>query len=268
MSNRKQRRLDTTVAAVQKRYGPRALQRGSRTTAPAQVPHVSSGFPELDAVTGCRGIPLGAITLLSGQSTSGKLTLAYKTLAAAQRNQHGRTALHIVAILDLNHNTDPDYLARCGLDLERVLLVRRQPGPGIAALLVDLVRTRDLRMILLDSLSDLRGERRTMRELQQAAGTLAHDLRQAQCGLLLVDELQPPWQRFARAAGLPERNSALQQKASLQIEIRRERWLRDAGRLIGYRAQARVTRSRWRHDQPGTPVEIRFNGTVDAQPTW
>lgn len=267
MSNRKQRRLDTTVAAVQKRYGPRALRRGNATTT-AQVPHVSSGFPALDAITGCRGIPLNAATLLNGQSTSGKLTLAYKTLAAAQRTPRGRTAVHMVAILDLSHNTDPDYLARCGLDLEQMLLIRGQPDLNIAALLVDLVRTRDLRMILLDSLSDLREERRAMRQLQQAAGTLSHDLRQAQCGLLLVDELQPPWQRFARAAGLPTRNDTLLQKASLQIEIRRERWLRDAGRLVGYRAQARITRSRWRHDQPTAPIEIRFNGTVDAQSTW
>ena len=147
MSGRKRRRLDSTVAAIQQRYGAQALQRGARTLRPARGPHISTGFPTLDAVTGCDGVPGNAMTLLCGQSTSGKLTVAYKTLAAAQ--QHGRGGQ--VAIVDLAHHSDPDYLARCGIDLERLLLVRHHAGLDVPALLVDLVRTREVRLILLDN---------------------------------------------------------------------------------------------------------------------
>ena len=44
----------------------------------------STSFPALDAITGCQGVPLGDITLFSGRTTSGKLTLAYKTLMNAR----------------------------------------------------------------------------------------------------------------------------------------------------------------------------------------
>ena len=155
MSGRKRRRLDSTVAAIQQRYGAQALQRGDRALRTARGPHISTGFPTLDAVTGCDGVPGNAMTLLCGQSTSGKLTVAYKTLAAAQ--QHGRGGQ--VAIVDLAHHSDPDYLARCGIDLERLLLVRHHAGLDVPALLVDLVRTREVRLILLDNVSDLLAER-------------------------------------------------------------------------------------------------------------
>ncbi len=208
------------------------------------------------------------MTLLSGRSTSGKLTLAYKTLAQAQRNARGRTAVHMAAIVDLSHNCDPDYLERCGIDLDQLLLIHNYPDLDVAALLVDLVRTRDLRMVLLDSLSELAGNRRAAQQLNRAAGALTHALRTTSCSLLLIDEPQPPWQRLSYATGLLGRNAGIRQKVSLHIDIRHERWLRQAGELVGYRAQARIIRSRWRQDQPEAPIEIRFNGTVDAQTTW
>ena len=86
MSIAKRRRLESTVAAIQQRYGVRAL-RVARDLPKVSLPAaLSTGFPELDALTGCRGMPLRATTLLTGPATSGKLTVAYKTLAAAQRD--------------------------------------------------------------------------------------------------------------------------------------------------------------------------------------
>ncbi|HHH41453.1 MAG TPA: hypothetical protein ENK56_05555, partial [Chloroflexi bacterium] len=83
MVNRR-RRLEQTVARLRRRYGERAVRRAAeleRERPPAGIP---TGFPELDQRTGCGGIPRGRLTLLSGRTTSGKLTLAYKVLAQAQ----------------------------------------------------------------------------------------------------------------------------------------------------------------------------------------
>ena len=113
-------------------------------------PAISRGFADLDVWTGCRGVPLGAITLLTGPSTSGKLAVAYKTLAAGWQN-----GCHPVALIDLIHSTDPDYLVRCGVDLAHLLLVRPGPETQIDTLVLDLVRSRHLRLLLVDSLADL-----------------------------------------------------------------------------------------------------------------
>ncbi len=85
MSNRKQRKLESTAAVLHQRYGPQALRKASNLAGQVVPPHISTSFPALDAIIGCQGIPLGDTTLFSGHTTSGKLTLAYKTLMNAQR---------------------------------------------------------------------------------------------------------------------------------------------------------------------------------------
>jgi RecA/RadA recombinase len=130
LSTGKRRQLQSTVAALQRRYGAQAIRPASDLPTPAPPPAITTGFAQLDALTGCRGIPLGALTLLSGCTTSGKTTLAFKTLAHAQQPEPAsarRTALHNVARLDLNHTCDPDYLARCGVDLAHLLIVLPLP---------------------------------------------------------------------------------------------------------------------------------------------
>ena len=262
MSNRKRRKLDSTVAAVQKQYGPAALRRGLPATTMTRPPHVATGFPALDAATGCGGIPLGALTVISGATTSGKLTLAYKTLAQAQRGNQ------VVAIIDLNCNSDPDYLARCGLDLARLLLVRPTHPQDVGALAVDLARSRGVQMVLVDSLVDVMVDRTAARQLVGALGRLTYTLRATGAGALFVDDPGPPWQRWPISSWLLSRSWPVRQQAALWIDIRHERWLQEEGVLRGYAALARVERSRWRHDRPRVPLEIRFNGTVKAHATW
>ena len=76
--SRRQQRLDQAVALLRQQYGEGILRRASELEA-APPPHIPTGFVPLDALTGCGGIPLDNLTLLGGPTTSGKLTVAYKT---------------------------------------------------------------------------------------------------------------------------------------------------------------------------------------------
>lgn len=263
----KKRRLDSVAAAVQLRHGPKALRRGadavSPPTVPHIVPHIATGFHALDALTGCGGVPLGAMTLISGRSTSGKLTVAYKVLAHAQRDGRGRTA-YTVALLDLSRTADPDYLARCGLELNALLIGRPQPGTEMVRLLGDLLASRQVRAVVLDGLADLTAQRGAVAALNAASGKLQSLLRASSAALVVLDEPQPPWLRWLGldAAG------QVRGSAALHIEMRREQWLRQEGVLTGYRARAQLLKSRWAHGTASAPVELVFNGTVRAQETW
>jgi len=259
----KKRRLDSTLTAVQLRHGPKALCRGEDALSPAAIPHIVTGFAALDAITGCGGVPLGAITLISGRTTSGKLTAAYKTLANAQRDGRGRTAC-TVALLDLSRTADPDYLARCGLDLQALLIGRPQIGPETIRLLGDILASRSVRAVVLDSLADLTADRRGRTELNAALSKLQTLLRASGAALIMLDEPQPPWLRWLNL----DAGSQVRSIAALHIEMQRERWLRQGGVLVGYRAQARLLKSRWAHRPASAPVELVFNGTVRAQETW
>lgn len=262
MFDQKRRHLDSVAAAVQLRHGPKTLRRGAEAASPPVVPHIPTGFAALDALTGCGGVPLGALTLFSGRATSGKLTIAYKLLANAQRDAYGRTA-YAAALIDLNRTADPDYLARCGVDLNALLIARPQDGPEAVYLLGDLLAAKGVRIAALDSLPDLIA-RGGLPALTAALGKLQQRARASGAALLALDEPQAPWLRWLNL----DASSAVRRAAVLHVEMQRERWLRRAGVLVGYRAQARLHKSRWAHEPASAPVEIVFNGSVHARETW
>jgi hypothetical protein len=255
------------VAALQRRYGAHALRPASDLAAPAPPPAITTGFAQLDALTGCQGIPLGALTLLSGRTTSGKTTLAFKTLAHAQQPERPsarRTSLHNVALLDLNHTCDPDYLARCGVDLAHLLIVRPPPAVEAVALLLDLVRQHQLRAIVVNSLTDLTYHRAAYQRLNAALPHLAGLVRTSSCALLWLDDPSPPWLRWLNW----DRSWALRRWAALHLELHHESWLTRTDQFVGYTARARVLKRRWPGPAGDAALAITFNGTVHAGPSW
>lgn len=261
MSNQKQRQLESTAAALHQRYGPQALRKAGDLPV-ALPPHIATGFPALDRLTGCKGIPLGEITLLTGQTTSGKLTVAYKTLQHAQQPRNRQRSL--VAILDITHSTDPDYLARAGVDLDHTLIVRPEHSADAVDLLGDIARSGQARALLVDSLTDLLAERDTGRRLHAALGQFRHLLRAANCALIFVDEPSPPWQRWLNL----DRSAIVRQHTALHVQMEYESWIVHDQEMTGYRACARLLKSRWARGFPSAPVEIEFNGVIKARPTW
>ena len=253
----KRRKLESTVAAIQRQYGPQALQRGAARSVYPMPVSLSTGFPPLDELTGCGGIPRTGITLLGGRATSGKLTIAYKCLVAGQVRGN-------VALVDLAGSSDPDYLARCGVDLEKLFWVRPRPNTDLVSLVGDLVQTGQLSLLVIDSVADLFRQGRQTRQWRHHLSPLLAALRQQQCGLLVIEEPTPPWLRWL---GL-DAAAQIRPQALLHIELRRERWLTDDGELKGYQVQAHLHRSRWAPSGRTAQLGIHFNGTVKAASTW
>ena len=98
----KKRRLEAAVQAVQLKWGQQALHKGTLPTATSSPPSLSTGLPTLDRVLRIGGLPLGHISELIGQPTSGKRTLALHILAQSQRR-------YPCLYLDLTRTLDPAY---------------------------------------------------------------------------------------------------------------------------------------------------------------
>lgn len=77
---------------------------------------ISSGIPELDALTG--GIPRGCLTEICGDPSSGKTSVLLATLAAA--TQHGESCV----LIDASDSFDPSSGATAGMDFRKLLWVR------------------------------------------------------------------------------------------------------------------------------------------------
>lgn len=255
--NRQQ--LEQAVAALETRHGTGVIRRANEIT--STVPHIATGFATLDTLTGCGGIPLDAMTLLSGVSTSGKVTIAYKTLANAQQAYPKQ----VVALVDLHASADPDYLTRAGVDMDRLLLVRPSLDRQAVDLLVDLASTRKVRLMVINSLTDLQSDRLVYRHLTATLGRLQQALRATHSALIWLDHPAAPWLCLFNL----DQSKSIRQFAALHLEMQLEHWLTSAaGVLRGYAARAKLHKSRWTKAGRSAPLEIVFNGTIKARPTW
>jgi recA bacterial DNA recombination protein len=100
-----------------------ALPRFTTAITPASRLHirpapemVSSGIPELDALTG--GFPRGCLTEICGTASSGRTSILLSALAHATRNGE------VCALVDSNDALNPASAAAAGVEMERLLWVR------------------------------------------------------------------------------------------------------------------------------------------------
>ncbi len=242
MSSNRQRKLDAVVARLQLQYGPNAVRKAAPPAEP--VARLPTTFPALDDALG-GGLPRGRITEICGAATSGKATLAAKALAAAQEE---RSAL--VAWLDLPRTCDPDYLHRCGIDLDRLLVVRPHGPADALAITLHLVASGALAALVFDA-ATLSGD-----VAAPDSATLAGSLER----LATLVTRTPTAVIF-----LTEPRSSLQtlaHVATVRLALRHERWIRRGADVRGYEAQVAVVKHRL--GQAGAVIAIRilFNGTV------
>jgi recombination protein RecA len=246
MSSR-HRKLDTVVSRLQVQYGPRALRRAPTPEMRDSLARLSTTFPALDAALSDDartpgGAPRGRLTELSGPATSGKVTLAAKVLEAAHADRGA-----LVAWLDLARTCDPDYLQRCGLDLDRLLVVRPEDGLDALAIVLYLVESNTLAALVFDSLSEL-----PVGHDAYVAGSLAHlatAVTQTRTAVLFLAERSAEHQPLAHLA-------------ALRLRLTRERWLMQDGDVRGYEAQVEILKNRLGRVGARVPIRIIFNGTV------
>jgi recombination protein RecA len=256
-----QRQLDMAVAAIRLRYGPRALVKGKppvATSGAAAIPHVPTGFPALDKALGMGGIPRGRITEILGTPTSGMATLALKLMANVQEDRD------TAAYVDLSYTLDPDYAARCGVSLERLLVVRPHSGKEALEIAGSLIAGGGIGMLVFDSVSNLLMEAQGTRLMSAALRQLVGALAESPCALLFLTPLH-----FGDAASEDNYPSgfALPHYAAVRLLIEKERWIKRRRDVRGYRARVTVIKNKLAPGGKSAAIEITFNGIVNGNGT-
>jgi recombination protein RecA len=269
MPSRRQRKLDAVVAGLQLQYGPRAVKRAAGRHA-EPVSCIATTFPELDAALaphgageqgsgGAGGVPRGRISEIIGPATSGKVTLAAKVLASAQRDRDA-----LVAWLDLGRTCDPDYLHRCGLDLDRLLVVHPEDGADALAITLHLAESNALAALVFDGLADLSPaaeapvSRDSARTGQIPTGLVTGMLERLSTVVAgtqtVVMFLTEPYAQLRTLAHV----------ATVRLAIRRERWITHSpqGDVRGYEGTVEILKHRLGWAGAIVPIRITFNGTV------
>lgn len=249
-SDNKKQRFEKTVDHLQQRYGLKAI-RSLKQHSSQPLPHIPTGFPDLDKTVGSGGIPHGRITELIGIPTSGMTTLALKIITNAQKQ--GGTVVY----LDTTHTFDPDYAHRCDVDLRQLLLVHPYNPQQAAAMLADFALNGSCNLLLFDM--PLALHRQQPEQLSATLGRLLAPLNKSGCALLfltsLCSETSPSLSAYPDHAALPY-------YASLRLFIERERWLHQRQDVRGYQARIHVLKNKLGQAGQTVPITITFNDIV------
>ena len=251
----RQERLKHTITVVQQRHGAKALRQGSGPS--VTIPHISTGFPELDTALGIGGIPRGRVTVLSGAQTSGQLTLAALILAQAQGKRG-----HSVAYVDLSHTCDADYLERCGVQLDMLWVARPADGRQGLDMLLNLAERPQFAAILFDHWTGLEADTATRQYAGAVLDGLASRLAQSGAALLILDEQPSLWQRLVSGAWSDPAYSALSHHAAVRLALHHEEWLTLGADIRGYRVRVNVDKNKLGPAGQTVHISIHFNGTV------
>lgn len=211
--------LEAVARAVNRQLHVPAVRVGTGPTPMREV--ISSGFPALDAATGLGGFPRGRLTDLIGRPTAGCATVAARAVAGAAGH---------AAWVDVAGLVDVDAVARCGVDLERLFILRphdRNDALGIAA---QLIASDQFAVVVLDALSDLASDGKTAEAVSRFVRVVAPSLGRGSTAALVLSAPEQHYRSMAHAA-------------ALRISLVRTGLIRRGGVLRGWRAHARILKS-------------------------
>lgn len=241
--------LEKALGDIIKRYGEGAIMRlGEAHSMETDV--IPTGSLSLDIALGVGGIPRGRITEIFGPESSGKTTISQHIVAEAQKL--GGTA----AFIDMEHALDPSYAARCGVDIDNLLVSQPDTGEQALEITETLVRSGAVELVVIDSVaalvprSEIEGDMGdpTMgvqaRLMSQALRKLSGAINQTKTAVVFTNQLR---QKIGVMFGNPETTTggqALKFYASIRLDVRRIQSIKVGAEVIGNRTRVRVVKNK------------------------
>ena len=241
--------LDKAVNDITKRYGDGAIMRLGQSQQLA-VEGIPTGSLSLDIALGIGGVPRGRITEIYGPESSGKTTISQHIVAEAQKL--GGTCAYI----DMEHALDPTYAARCGVDVESLLISQPDTGEQALEIAETLVRSGAVDVVVIDSVAalvpraEIEGDMgdpqmgMQARLMSQALRKLSGAIKQTNTTVVFTNQLRL---KIGVMFGNPETTTggmALKFYASVRLDVRRIQTIKLGSEIIGNRTRVRVVKNK------------------------
>jgi recombination protein RecA len=249
MASGKYKALDAALAEINKRYGDGAVMRLGEASHLA-VEAIPTGSLSLDLAIGIGGLPRGRVTEIYGPESSGKTTICQHVVAEAQKRGD------VCAYIDMEHALDPDYAARCGVDVDNLYIAQPDTGEQALEIAETLVRSGAMGVVVVDSVaalvprSEIEGDMgdATMgvqaRLMSQALRKLSGAIKQTNTAMIFTNQLR---MKIGVMFGNPETTTggqALKFYASVRLDVRRIQAIKDGEHVVGSRTRVRVTKNK------------------------
>jgi recombination protein RecA len=241
--------LDKAVGDIVKRYGDGSIMRlgdAHKMTIDA----IPTGSLSLDLALGIGGIPRGRITEIYGPESSGKTTICQHIVAEVQKV--GGTAAYI----DMEHALDPIYAAKCGVDVDNLLVSQPDTGEQALEITETLVRSGAVDLVVIDSVaalvprSEIEGDMgdaqmgAMARLMSQALRKLSGAINQTKTSVIFTNQLR---MKIGVMFGNPETTTggnALKFYASVRLDVRRIQSIKIGAEIVGNRTRVRVVKNK------------------------
>ena len=249
MDEAKKTVLEKALKDITKRYGEGSIMRLGQAKHMA-VDAIPTGSLSLDIALGVGGIPRARITEIYGPESSGKTTVCQHIVAEAQKL--GGTA----AFIDMEHALDPAYAARCGVNVDELLISQPDMGEQALEITETLVRSGAVDIVVVDSVaalvprSEIEGDMGdpTMgtqaRLMSQAMRKLSGAINQTRTAVIFTNQLR---HKIGVMFGNPETTTggnALKFYASVRLDVRRIQSIKVGAEIIGNRVRVRVVKNK------------------------
>ena len=241
--------LQSAINEIKERFGEGAIMKLSETTA-VNVDTIPTGSIAMDQALGVGGMPRGRIIEIYGSESSGKTTISLHIVAEAQKKGG------VCAYIDAEHAMDPDYAKRLGVNTDDLLISQPSSGEQALQIVETLVNTKNVDVIVVDSVAALTPQREIEGEIgDQHMGLQARLMSQALRKLsgisaksnTMIIFINQTRMKIGMVFGNPETTPgglALKFYASVRVNLTRTAQIKSGDEIIGNRVKAKVVKNK------------------------